>query len=62
MFGCHCRRQGREAAHERGRELRDQHKITDDLESERKKQAILSLILAVIVIALGIAGVVAFFQ
>jgi hypothetical protein len=42
--------------------LRDKHKITDDLESERKKQAILSLILAVIVIALGIAGVVAFFQ
>jgi hypothetical protein len=37
-----------------GRDLRGQHKITNDLENERKKQAILSLILAVIVIALGL--------
>ena len=41
--------------------MRDQHQITDDLDNERKKQAILSLILAVIVMAIGIAVVVALF-
>jgi hypothetical protein len=43
-------------------ELRDQHKMIDDLENERKKQAILSLILSVILIVFGIAVVVAFFN
>ena len=42
--------------------LRDQHKITGDVEKERKKQAILSLILSGIVIVLGIAVVIALFR
>jgi hypothetical protein len=46
----------------RGGKLRDQHKMIDDLENERKKQAILSLILSVILIVFGIAVVVAFFN
>ena len=45
-----------------GGKLRDQHKMIDDLENERKKQAILSLILSVILIVFGIAVVVAFFN
>jgi hypothetical protein len=47
---------------ERGGKLRDQHKIIDDLDNERKKQAILSLILSVILIVFGIAVVVAVFH
>jgi len=46
----------------RGGKLRDQHKMIDDLENERKKRAILSLILSVILIVFGIAVVVAFFN
>jgi hypothetical protein len=42
--------------------LRDQNHITDDLDNERTKQAILSLVLAVIVIAIGIAVVIALFH
>jgi predicted nucleic acid-binding Zn ribbon protein len=45
----------------RGREtcrLQDQHKITDDVNNERRKQKILSVVLAVIIIVIAIGVVI----